>query len=252
MIIAVTNAKGGVGKTTTAVNLAAAFANRNRKSLLVDLDPQAHSTRCYLRQQPDRDISDFIMGRPSQAHRAVYSTDYPNVDIVPSSERLGETAELLSTRIRREERLYRALASIAEDYKAIIIDCPPSLSILTYNAINAAHLILVPVQPGVGAVVGLESLIETAQELRDEDNVPYRILVTMLDLRTTHTNAIFEELIDEHRRRLLKTVIHKSEALNQANLAGKPIYSFARSSRGAEDYDALCEELIRLRIPAYY
>ena len=252
MIIAVTNAKGGVGKTTTAVNLAAAFANRGKKTLLVDLDPQAHSTRCYLRSDPDRDICDFIMDRPSQAHRAVYPTDYSNVDIVPATERLSETAELLSTRIRREERLHRALVALADEYKMVLIDCPPSLGILTYNAINAADLILVPVQPAVGAVVGLESLIETAQELRDEDNVPYRILVTMLDLRTTYTNAIFEQLIEEHRRRVLKTVIHKSEALNQANLAAKPIYSFSRSSRGAEDYDALCEELARLRIPTHY
>ena len=251
MIIAVTNAKGGVGKTTTAVNLVAGFANRNKKTLLVDPDPQGHSTRCYFRSEPERDVSDFIMDRPSQAYRAVFPTDYPEVDIVPATPRLSETAELLSARIRREERLDRALSALPEDYRMILIDCPPSLGILTYNAINAADLLLVPVQPGVGAVVGLEALIETARELRDEDNIPFRILVTMLDLRTTHTNAIFEELMEDHRRKVLKTVIHKSEALNQANLAGKPIYRFAKSSRGAEDYDALCEELLKLRLPSH-
>jgi len=122
------------------------------------------------------------------------------------------------------------------------------LGILTYNAIVAGDFLLVPVQPGVGAVTALQTLLDAAQELRDEDDVPYRIIITMFDGRTTRTNAIFEKLLRGHGRRILKTIVYKSEALNQANLAGKPVYRFAMSSRGAQEYAALCEEIVRLRI----
>ena len=248
MIISITNIKGGVGKTTTAVNLAEGLSKRGRKTLLIDLDPQAHSTRCLLKETPDRSIGDFIMDRPSQAYRSVSATTHPNLDIVPATSNLIETAELLSTRIRREERLRRALDPLQENYREILLDCPPALGTLSHNAIMAADLLLIPVQPGVGAVNGLETLLQSARELRDENEVPYRILVTMFDVRTTRTNDIFEELLEEHQKRLLKTIIYKSESLNQANLAGKPVSKFMQSSRGAYDYNALCDEILRLRI----
>ena len=248
MLITITNTKGGVGKTTTAVNLATGIAERNRRTLLVDLDAQAHATRCFLKEVPERDVGDLIMDRPSQAARSVSPTEDPNLDLIPSSARLTETAELLSSRIRREERLFRALEPLRDEYREIVLDCPPVLGILTYNALVAADVLLIPVQPGVGAVTGLDSLLEAAQELRDEDNVPYRIVITMFDSRTTRTNAIFEELLEEHRRRLLKSIVFKSESLNQANIAAKPIFQFRPSSRGALEYDALCDEVLRLRI----
>ena len=129
------------------------------------------------------------MEKPSLAARAVHSTESPNLDIVPATAKLTGTAELLSSRIRREERLWRALETLRDDYREIILDCPPSLGILTYNAVIAADFLLIPVQPGVGAVSGINTLLEAALELRDEENVPYRILINMFDVRTSRTNA---------------------------------------------------------------
>jgi len=155
---------------------------------------------------------------------------------------------LLSTRIRREERLARALEPIVDGYRDIIIDCPPVLGILAYNAFVAANLLLVPVQPGVGAINGLDALIEAAGELRQEDHVSYRLFWTMFNVRTTRTNAIVEELLEDHQRHVLKSVISKSESLNQANLAGIPITQYASRSRGAQEYYALCDELLTVKV----
>ena len=201
MILAITNSKGGVGKTTTAVNVATSLATRGRHALLVDLDPQAHATRCILEGETERNISDFIMERPSQACRAISASTVPNLDIVPSGPDLTETAELLSARIRREERLSRALEGVSEDYQHVILDCPPVLGILAYNALIAADLLIIPVQPGVGAVVGLDALLDATRELRDDVDVAYRILITMFDIRTTRTNAMVERS-EEHTSEL--------------------------------------------------
>jgi chromosome partitioning protein len=133
-------------------------------------------------------------------------------------------------------------------YRDIIIDCPPVLGILAYNAFVAADLLLVPVQPGVGAINGLDALLEAAGELRQEDVVPYRLFWTMFNVRTTRTNAIVEELLEDHHKHFLQTVISKSESLNQANLAGVPITQYASTSRGAQEYQALCDVLLSLKL----
>ena len=249
MIIAVTNTKGGVGKTTTSVNLATGLAARNRRTLIVDLDPQGHATRCFLSEKPDRDVSDLIMEKPSLAARSILPTEYENLDIVGATGRLTETAELLQTRIRREERLVKALGHLTDNYDYIIVDCPPVMGVLSYNALVAADTLIIPIQPGVGAIAGLNSLLEAAAELRDEEvqDLNYRLLSTMYEIRTTRTNAMVEDLLGRHRFKLLRSVISKSESLNQANLAGKPAVAFASSSRGAQEYDALCEEITRMR-----
>ena len=255
MIVSIINTKGGVGKTTTAVNLAASLAARNRRTLLIDLDPQAYATRCFLPSEHEgdvvefeRDVSDLMMDKPSVSARSIVQTEYANLDMVPATDRLTETAEVLSTRIRREERLARALEPLTETYRDVILDCPPVLGILSYNAIVASDLLLVPIQPAVGSIGGLDALLEAAKELRDEEDVPYRVFLTMYTVRTTRTNAMVEELLEEHKRRLMNTVISKSESLNQAHLAGMPVTRFAPSSRGALEYQVLCNELLRLRV----
>ena len=123
------------------------------------------------------------------------------------------------------------------------------MGVLAYNALVAADTLIIPVHPGVGAIAGLDALLEPTAELRDEEvgDLNYRILTTMFEVRTTRTNAMVEGLLGTHRSRLLRSVSSKSESLNQANLAGKPAVAFASSSRGAQEYDALCEEIARMR-----
>jgi chromosome partitioning protein len=232
-----------------------ALAGRGKRVLLIDCDAQAHATRCVLPDEarPERTISDLLDDPPSRAHRAVSETPYQNLWLVAADDTLTSTTQGLSTRVRREERLCRAVDALEahEAFNAldhILIDSAPTESTLTHNVIRAAELLLIPVQTGGGAIEGVEPLLELAAEIHDSDEVPYRLLLTMFDSRTTVTNSEVIGRLRQYKRQVMRIVIPRSEPINQANLTSKPISAHAPGSRGAQAYEALAREVQRIQV----
>ena len=246
-IIAIANQKGGVGKTTTAVNLSACLAELGKKTLMVDLDPQGNTTSGLgCRVKEDNSIYDALMGR-ARIQDCIQKTEVKKLRLIGSDIRLaGAEVELVGEE-RREYYLKTILAPIREDYDFIFVDCPPSLSLLTLNAMAAADSVLVPIQCEYYALEGVSSLMNTIGRVRKSMNPRLEIegiLLTMLDGRTNLGLQVVDQVKKHFKKEVFSTTIPRNVRLGEAPSHGKPIHLYDPRSSGALAYQSLAKEVV--------
>jgi chromosome partitioning protein len=248
-VISVLNQKGGVGKTTSSINLSCCFAQRGYHVLLIDLDPQAHSS-IGLGFEPDTyqyAIHDVLVNK-LDIEQSILKTEIENLQLIPSHIRLDRAEQLLTPEMFKETRLHKAIKHLK--YDLILIDCRPTLGTLTINALFASEFILVPCEMARFSLDGFSDFMDTIDHVRNNEDNPkekvVRILLNKYDSRKKITNDWVHDQLEPFNDMLLKTKIRQNEALNQAHMAMEPVITFKPSSPGAQDYESLTEELSEL------
>ena len=248
-IIAVTNQKGGVGKTTTSVNLSSCLAYEGKKTLLIDCDPQCNATSGLGIEKDQYNLTIYdCLGDPDKTRDAVIKTKYSNLYMVPSSVDMSAAEIELAYEDRREFFLKDAVKSIKNDYDFILIDSPPALGMITINILTAADSVLIPIQCEYYALEGLSQLISTVKLIKKKMNPDIEIegvLGTMYDGRTTLSIQVLDEVKKYFPDKVYKSVIPRNIRLSEAPSFGEPIIKYDRTSKGADAYMALAKEIIR-------
>ncbi len=247
-IIALCNQKGGVGKTTSTINVGAALAEYGRRVLAVDFDPQgALSAGLGVPTHDVPTVYDLLLGTVSNPAEAIVHTATPNLHIIPANIDLSAAEVHLVNEVARETILARVLRKVSDQYDVILIDCQPSLGLLTVNALTAAHGVLIPLECEFFALRGVALLIETIEKVRDRLNPSIQldgIVATMYDPRLLHSREVMERVVETFGDRVLETVIGRTVKFPDASIAGTPITEFAPEHSGSDSYRALARELI--------
>lgn len=248
-IISMVNQKGGVGKTTSSINLGACLAEQGRKVLLVDLDPQG-ALSAGLNVSHDEDqvtVYDLMLDNTSSIHTAIKHTNVSGLDLVPANIDLSAAEIQLVNEVGREQTLGRALRPVRGEYDFIIIDCQPSLGLLTVNALACSQGVIIPMECEYFSLRGLALLTDTVEKVRDRINFDLDIvgiLVTMFDRRTTHAREVMDRVVEVFGDRVFDTVITRTVRFPETSVAGEPIITWAPNSPGAEQYRNLALEVI--------
>ncbi|MGB1313002.1 ParA family protein [Bizionia paragorgiae] len=247
-IIAIANQKGGVGKTTTSVNLAASLGVLEKKVLLIDADPQANSTSGLGIDVETVEIGTYqLLEHTNSARDAIINTSTPNLDIIPAHIDLVAIEIELVDKENREYMLKKALEEIVDDYDYILIDCAPSLGLLTLNALTAAHSVIIPIQCEYFALEGLGKLLNTIKSVQKIHNTNLDIeglLLTMYDSRLRLSNQVVEEVQKHFNDMVFQTIIQRNVRLSEAPSYGESIINYDASSKGAVNYLSLAKEII--------